>query len=110
MLSRGAILGGSANLPSFPAKRVWLRGGAPTAMMSRATNGHLAAGTSPPHLRLMLTLEGAALIAEVLAAAWLIVSLLGFGFRRTAPWLLCAAAAFIMLMTTVIVLVDATSS
>jgi hypothetical protein len=35
---------------------------------------------------------------------------LGFGFRRTAPWLLCAAAAFIMLMTTVIVLVDATSS
>jgi hypothetical protein len=58
----------------------------------------------------MLTVEGAALIVEVIAAAWLIVALIGFGLRRTKPWLLCAAIALAVLMTTVTVIVDATST
>jgi hypothetical protein len=58
----------------------------------------------------MLTLEGAALIAEVIATAWLVVALIGFGLRRTTPWLLSAAVALAILMTTVVVIVDATST
>ena len=58
----------------------------------------------------MLTVEGAALIVEVIATAWLIVALIGFRLRRTTPWLLCAAIALATLMTTVIVIVDATST
>ena len=58
----------------------------------------------------MLTFEGAALIAEVIAAALLIIALIGFRVRRTTPWLLCAAIALAMLMTTVAVIVDASST
>jgi hypothetical protein len=72
-------------------------------------------GTSPPVFRLpnenpMLTIEGAALIVEVVATAWLVVALIGFGVRRTMPWLLCAAVAFAMLMTTVVVVIDVSST
>jgi hypothetical protein len=54
----------------------------------------------------MLTLEGAALMAEVVATALLIVGLVGFRIRRTTPWLACAALAGIMLLSTVMVLID----
>ena len=58
----------------------------------------------------MLTFEGAALIAEVIAAALLIIALIGFRVRRTTPWPLCAAIAFAMFMITVVVIVDASST
>jgi hypothetical protein len=58
----------------------------------------------------MLTFEGVALIAEVLAAAWLIIALIGLSIRRTTPWLFCAGVALVMLMTTVAVLVDTSTS
>jgi hypothetical protein len=58
----------------------------------------------------MLTIKGAALIAEVIAAALLIIALIGFRVRRTTPWLLCAAIALAIFMTTVIVVVDASST
>ncbi|MGA8319776.1 MAG: hypothetical protein WBE48_11675 [Xanthobacteraceae bacterium] len=58
----------------------------------------------------MLTIKGAALIAELIAAALLIIALIGFRVRRTTPWLLCAAIAFAMFMITVVVIVDASST
>jgi hypothetical protein len=58
----------------------------------------------------MLTFEGVALIAELLAAVWLTVALIGFGARRTTPWLFCAGVALVLLMTTVVVLVDTSTS
>jgi hypothetical protein len=58
----------------------------------------------------MLTIKGAALIAELTAAAALVIALVGFRVRRTAPWLFCAAAALAMLMTTVLVIIDASST
>jgi hypothetical protein len=58
----------------------------------------------------MLTFEGAALIAEVIAAALLIIALIGFRVRRTTPWLLCAAIALAIFMTTVVVMVGTSSA
>ncbi len=58
----------------------------------------------------MLTIKGVALVAELIAAAALIIALIGFRVRRTAPWLLCAAIALAMLMTTVAVIIDASST
>jgi hypothetical protein len=73
-----------------------------------ATILRLARGLEPPHLFSMLTPEGAALIAEVIAAAWLIVALAGFCIRRTTPWLVCSAVAIAMLLTSVAVIVGST--
>jgi hypothetical protein len=75
-----------------------------------ATNGRLAGGLQPPHFYKMLTVEGAALIAEVIAAAWLIVGLAGFGVRRSAPWLVCSAVAAATLLTSVAVVIGASST
>jgi 4-hydroxybenzoate polyprenyltransferase len=72
--------------------------------------GRLAAGVPRPQLYFMLTIKGAALIAELIAAALLIIALIGFRVRRTTPWLLCAAIAFAMFMITVVVIVDASST
>jgi hypothetical protein len=58
----------------------------------------------------MLTLEGAALIAEVIAAAWLIVALTGFRIRPTTPWLICSIVAVAILLTSVAVIIDASST
>jgi hypothetical protein len=58
----------------------------------------------------MLTTEGAALIAEVVATAWLVIALVGFNIRRTTPWLVCAAVAALLLLSTVMLIVDATGT
>ena len=58
----------------------------------------------------MLTIYGAALIAELTAAAALIIALIGFRVRRTTPWLPYAAIALAMLMTTVVVIVGVSST
>ena len=49
-------------------------------------------------------------MAEVVATALLIVGLVGFRIRRTTPWLACAALAAIMLLSTVMVLIDVSST
>jgi hypothetical protein len=58
----------------------------------------------------MFTLEGAALIAEVVAMAWLIIALAGFRIRRTTPWLICSIVAVAMLLASVAVIIDASSA
>jgi hypothetical protein len=58
----------------------------------------------------MLTLKGAALIAEVIAAACLVVALAGFRIRRTKPWLVCSIVAVAMLLTSVAVIIGASST
>jgi hypothetical protein len=73
-----------------------------------ATIQRLARGRKPPHIFIMLTPEGAALIAEVIAAAWLIVALAGFCIRRTTPWLVCSVVAVAMLLTSVAVIIGST--
>jgi hypothetical protein len=57
----------------------------------------------------MLTFEGTALLGEVVAAACLAIALVGFRIRRTTPWLICAAFAAAVLLSTVIMLADATA-
>jgi hypothetical protein len=54
----------------------------------------------------MLKFEGAALLAEVIATLWLIGALIGFRIRRSTPWLICAAFAALVLLSTVIVIAD----
>jgi hypothetical protein len=80
------------------------------AHISAATNGRLAGGLQPPHLYSMLTVKGAALIAEVIAAAWLMIALAGFGVRRSTPWLVCSAVAAALLLTSVAVVIGASST
>ncbi|HZC56980.1 MAG TPA: hypothetical protein VE396_13210 [Xanthobacteraceae bacterium] len=58
----------------------------------------------------MVTLKGLALIAELIAAAWLAIALAGFRIRRTAPWLICAVVACAMLLTSVAVIIGASST
>jgi hypothetical protein len=57
----------------------------------------------------MLRFEGAALLAEVIAAFWLIVALVGFRIRRSTPWLICAAFAAVALLSAVIMIADGTA-
>jgi hypothetical protein len=57
----------------------------------------------------MLKFQGAALLGEVIATAWLVIALIGFSIRRSTPWLVCAAFAAIVLFTTVIVIADASA-
>jgi hypothetical protein len=40
----------------------------------------------------MLTVKGAALIAEVVAAAWLVIALVGFSRRHNRLWLACRSS------------------
>jgi hypothetical protein len=58
----------------------------------------------------MLTLKGAALIAELVAAACLVIALAGFSIRRSTPWLVCAVVAGAMLLTSVAIIIDASST
>jgi hypothetical protein len=57
----------------------------------------------------MLRFEGAALLAEVIAAFWLIIAVVGFSIRRSTPWLICAAFAALALLSAVIVIADGTA-
>jgi hypothetical protein len=81
-----------------------------TARIGAATNERLAGGLQPPHLYRMLTVEGAALIAEVIAAAWLMIALAGFSVRHSAPWLVFSAVAAALLLTSVDVVIGASST
>jgi hypothetical protein len=58
----------------------------------------------------MLQFQGAALLGELFATVWLVIALIGFSIRRTTPWLVCAAFAAVMLLTTVIAIADASSA
>ena len=54
----------------------------------------------------MITPKGLALIAELIAAAWLIVALTGFAVCRSKPWFACTATAVVALIAVVTVLID----
>jgi hypothetical protein len=54
----------------------------------------------------MITPKGVALIAELIAAVWLIVALTGFAICRSKLWLACTATAIAALIVTVTVLID----
>jgi hypothetical protein len=74
--------------------------------MIAASKGHLPAPPGRAYVACMLRFDGAALLGEVIAVAWLAVALIGFSIRRSTPWLVCAAFAAMMLLTTVIVIAD----
>ncbi|HEX3505612.1 MAG TPA: hypothetical protein VHU22_19690 [Xanthobacteraceae bacterium] len=57
----------------------------------------------------MLQFEGAALLGQVIATALLILALIGFSIRRSTPWLICVAFAAVMLLTTVVMIADASA-
>jgi hypothetical protein len=57
----------------------------------------------------MLRFEGAALLAEVIAALWLIIAVAGFRIRGTTPWLIGAAFAAVVLLSAVILIADGTA-
>jgi hypothetical protein len=50
-----------------------------------------------------------ALIVELFAAILLIAALSGFCVRRSRPWLVGAAIAFVMLVAALTVIIDATT-
>jgi hypothetical protein len=54
----------------------------------------------------MITPEGVALIAELIAAAWFIVAVAGFAIYRSKPWFACGATALAALIVVVAVLID----
>ena len=54
----------------------------------------------------MITPKGVALIAELIAAAWLIVGLFGFAIWRSKIWFACTAAAGVTLIVVVTALID----
>jgi hypothetical protein len=74
-----------------------------------ATKRHLAEYLGHCYLKVMLKFEGAALLGEVIATAWLVIALIGFSIRRSTPWLICAAFGAMMLLTTVIMITDASA-
>ena len=57
----------------------------------------------------MLTSQGLALIAELFAALLLIAALGGFSVRRSRPWLVGAAIAFVILVAALSVLIEAST-
>jgi hypothetical protein len=57
----------------------------------------------------MITSPGFALIAELVAAAFLIVALTGFTVRRSRPWLMGTAMAFVALIVAVTIVIEASS-
>ena len=72
-------------------------------------NPLIAAAGSNPHITVMLHFEGAALLAQVAVTLWLIIALVGFSFRRSTPWLICAAFAALALLSVVVVIADGTA-
>ncbi len=57
----------------------------------------------------MITLQGCALIAELIAGIGLAVALAGFGISRSKSWLVGSAVAFTVLMLAATVIIDATA-
>ena len=57
----------------------------------------------------MLTLHGIALIAELIAAAWLAIALASFTKRRKAPWLACCGVATLALIIAALVAIEAST-
>ena len=54
----------------------------------------------------MITPKGVALIAELIAAAWLIAGLFGFAVWRSKIWFACTAAAAVALIVVATALID----
>ena len=65
----------------------------------------LVKGQWPPQLGPMLTLRGVASIAELIAAACLVIALAGFAKWRVASWLVCGAAAALALVVAALVVI-----
>jgi hypothetical protein len=57
----------------------------------------------------MVTLHGIALIAELIAAAWLAIALAGFTKWRKAPWLVCCGVATLALIIAALVVIEAST-
>ncbi len=57
----------------------------------------------------MLTLEGAALIAELIATAFLLFALIGFGLSRSTLLLACCAAAVLLLLIAATVVIESSA-
>ncbi len=57
----------------------------------------------------MLTLEGAALIAELIAAALFLFALIGFGMSRSTLLLVCCAAAVLLLLVAATVVIESSA-
>jgi hypothetical protein len=57
----------------------------------------------------MVTPQGVALIAELIAGLFLFVGIVGFGIRRTKPWLVVSVLAAATLITTVTVIVESST-
>ena len=51
----------------------------------------------------MVTLHGIALIAELIAAAWLAIALTGFAKWRAAPWLACCGTLALIIAALVVI-------
>jgi 4-hydroxybenzoate polyprenyltransferase len=69
----------------------------------------LAKQPAPSHIRLVLTAKGLLQLAQLLAAAALVVGLAGFALRRTMPWFVCTAVAFTVLIAAALFIVDAST-
>jgi hypothetical protein len=54
----------------------------------------------------MITPKGVALIAELIAAAWLVVALAGFAICRSKLWFACTATAIAALIVVATALID----
>jgi uncharacterized membrane protein YkgB len=57
----------------------------------------------------MVTLQGFALIAELIAAAWLIIALASFGINRSKSGLVGSAIAFMVLIVTVTIIIHSST-
>ena len=57
----------------------------------------------------MLSLHGIALIAELVAAAWLAIALAGFTKWREALWLACCGVAILALIIAALVVIEAST-
>jgi hypothetical protein len=57
----------------------------------------------------MITLHGIALIAELIAAAWLAIALAGFTKWRGAPWLTCCGVSTLALIIAALVVIEAST-
>ena len=57
----------------------------------------------------MVTLKGFALIAELVAMIWLIVTLAAFRISRSKSWLAGSLLAFMVLIVAVTILIDSST-
>jgi hypothetical protein len=57
----------------------------------------------------MITLHGIALIAELIAAAWLAIALAGFTKWRGAFWLACCGVSTLALIIAALVVIEAST-